>query len=59
MSKVTVNIDTDFDEQLKKAEELIVKCEELGYKGKQLNFITIKQLSEALRLFNKDKSRYF
>lgn len=32
MSKVTVNIDTNFDEQLKKVEELIVKCEELEIK---------------------------
>lgn len=53
MSKTTINIDTDFDEQLEKVEELIVKCEELGDKGKQLNFITIKQLSEALRLFTR------
>ncbi len=46
MSKTTINIDTDFDEQLKKVEELIVKCEELGDKGKQLHFITIKEFAE-------------
>lgn len=43
MSKVTVNIDTNFDEQLKKVEELIVKCEELGDKGKQLHFVNIAE----------------
>lgn len=59
MSKTTINIDTDIDENLEKVEELIVKCEELGDKGKQLHFITIKELAEAVRLFNKDKSRYF
>lgn len=59
MSKTTINIDTDIDETLKKVEELIAKCEELGDKSKQLHFVTIKELAEALRLFNKDKSRYF
>lgn len=53
MSKVTVNIDTNINETLKKVEELIVKCEELEDKGKQLHFITIKELSKALRLFSK------
>lgn len=52
MSKVTVNIDTNIDETLKKVEELIVKCEELEDKGKQLRFITIKELAEAMRLFH-------
>lgn len=60
MSKTTINIDTDIDETLKKVEELIVKCEELGDKGKQLYFITVKELAEmrgcslktALDLFN-------
>lgn len=59
MSKTTINIDTDIDETLEKVEELIVKCEELGDKSKQLHFITIKELAEAVRLFNKNKSRYF
>lgn len=53
MSKTTINIDTDFNEQLEKVEELIVKCEELGDKGKQLHFITIKELAEAMRLFTR------
>ncbi len=57
MSKSTINIDTNFDEQLKKVEELIVKCEELGDKAKQLHFLTIKEVADILRLFNKDKSR--
>lgn len=59
MSKTTINIDTNFDEQLKKVEELIVKCEELGDKGKQLHFITIKELAEALRLFHSCCSANF
>ena len=59
MSKTTINIDTDIDETLKKVEELIAKCEELGDKGKQLHFITIKELAEALRLFNSCCSANF
>lgn len=59
MSKTTISIDTDFDEQLEKVEELIIKCEELGDKGKQLNFITIKELAEAVRLFTKYSTIYF
>ena len=59
MSKTKINIHTNFDQQLKKVEELIIKCEELGDRGKQLHFITIKELAEAVRLFNKDKSRHF
>ncbi len=59
MSKVTLNIDTDLDEVIKKCNELNKQLEELGDKGKRLHFITIKELAEMLRLFNKDKSRYF
>ena len=59
MSKTTINIDTDIDETLKKVEELIANCEELGDKGKQLHFLTVKDVANILRLFNKDKSRYF
>lgn len=53
MSKTTINIDTDIDETLEKVEELIVKCEELGDKGKQLHFVTIKELAKAVRLFTR------
>ena len=59
MSKTIINIDTDIDETLKKVEELIVKCEELGDKSKQLHFVTIKELAEALRLFTKHFTVYF
>ena len=60
MSKLTLNIDTDLDEQIKKCEELIKKYEELGDKGKQLHFVTVKELAKmrkcslktALDLFN-------
>lgn len=52
MSKTTINIDTNIDETLKKVEELIVKCEELGDKGKQLYFLTTKDIAEAMRLFH-------
>ena len=46
MSKTTINIDTDIDETLKKVEELIAKCQELGDKGKQLHFVTIKEFAK-------------
>lgn len=46
MSKVTLNIDTDLDEQIEKCEELIKKYEELGNKGKQLHFVTVRELAE-------------
>lgn len=46
MSKVTLNIDTDLDEQIKKCEELIKKYEELGGHAKQLHFVTVKELAE-------------
>lgn len=59
MSKTTINIDTNIDETLEKVEELIAKCEELGDKGKQLHFITIKELAEALRLFHRSCSANF
>ena len=51
MSKVTLNIDTDIDEQIEKCKELLKKYEELGDKGKQLHFVTIKELAEMHRLF--------
>ena len=46
MSKLILNIDTDFDEQLEKCEKLIKKCEELGYRGKQLHFVNIAEFCE-------------
>ena len=59
MSKLTLNIDTDLDEQIEKCEELLKKYEELGNKSKQLHFITIKELAEALRLFTKYSTNDF
>lgn len=58
MSRLTLNIDTDLDEQIKKCEELIKKYEELEGQAKQLHFITIKELAEALRLFAKHITVY-
>ena len=46
MSKVTLNIDTDIDEQIKKCQELIKKYEELEGHAKQLHFITIRELAK-------------
>ena len=55
---MTLNIDTDIDEQIKKCEELIVKYEKLEEHSKKLHFITIRELAEMKRLFNKDCTRY-
>lgn len=46
MSKVSLNIDTDLDEQIKKCEKLIKKYEELETHAKQLHFVTVKELAE-------------
>lgn len=46
MSKVSLNIDTNLDEQIKKCEELIKKYEELEGHAKQLHFVTVKELAE-------------
>lgn len=48
MSKVTLNIDTDLDELIKKCNELNKQLEELEDKSKQLHYITIKELAEML-----------
>lgn len=49
MSKFTLNIDTDLDEQIEKCEALIKKYEELGHKSKQVHFVTVKELAEMHR----------
>jgi len=59
MSKLTLNIDTDLDEQIQKCEELIKKYEELGDKNKQLHFVTIKEFAEMRRLFYSYCSKDF
>lgn len=59
MSKVTLNIDTDIDEQIEKCKELLKKYEELGNKGKQLHFLTIKDMAEAMRLFHSNCTANF
>lgn len=59
MSKFILNVDTDLDEQIEKCEQLIKKYEELGDKGKQLRFITIKELAEAIRLFRSSCTASF
>ena len=41
MSKVSLNIDTDLDEQIRKCVELIKKYEELEGHAKKLHFVTV------------------
>ena len=53
MSKVTLNIDTDIDEQIEKCEELLKKYEELGDKSKQLHFLTIKDVADMMNCSKK------
>lgn len=48
MSKVTLNIDTDLDELIKKCDELNKQLEELEDKGKRLHFINVRELAEML-----------
>lgn len=43
---MTLNIDTDLDEQIEKCNELLKKYEELEGHAKQLHFITIRELAE-------------
>lgn len=59
MSKVTLNIDTDLDELIKKCNELNKQLEEIGDKSKRLHFVTIKELAEMLRLFTKHSTNNF
>ncbi len=49
MNKLTLNIDTDLDELIKKCNELNKQLEELGDKSKQLHFVNVKELAEMLR----------
>ena len=46
MSKVTLNIDTDLDELIKKCDELLSKYEQLEEQTKKIHFITIKEFAE-------------
>lgn len=46
MSKVSLNIDTDLDEQIRKCVELIKKYEELEGHAKKLHFVTVKEFAE-------------
>lgn len=41
-----VNIDTNYDEQMKKLNELLAKYEELEEKTKQMHFITVKEFAK-------------
>lgn len=59
MSKVTLNIDTDLDELIKKCNELNKQLEELGDKSKQLHFVNVKELADMLRLFTKHSKSNF
>lgn len=43
---MTLNIDTDLDEQIKKCDELLKKYKELEGHAKQLHFVTVKELAE-------------
>lgn len=55
-----VNIDTNYDEQMKQLEELLAKYEQLEEKTKKIHFVTIKEFAEmrgcslavAQRIFN-------
>lgn len=48
MSKVALNIDTDFDELIKKCNELNKQLEELEDKSKKLHFVNVKELAKML-----------
>lgn len=48
MSKLTLNIDTDLDELMKKCNELNKQLEELEDKSKKLYFVNVKELAEML-----------
>lgn len=50
---MTLNVNTDLDEIIAKCGELSKNLEELEGQAKQLHFITIKELAEALRLFTR------
>ena len=54
---MTLNIDTNNDEHMKKLNELLAKYEQLEEYTKKLHFATIKDVADMMRLFNKDKSR--
>ncbi len=43
---MTVNVETDLDEQIEKCVELLKKYEELESHVKQLHFITVKEFAE-------------
>lgn len=53
MSKLTLNIDTDLDELIKKCNELNQQLEELGDKSKQLHFLTIKDVADMMNCSKK------
>lgn len=59
MNKLTLNIDTDLDELIKKCNELNKQLEELGDKSKQLHFVNVKELAEMMRLFAKHSKSNF
>ena len=43
---MTLNVETDIEEQIKKCDELLAKYEKLEEHSKKLHFITIKELAE-------------
>ena len=43
---MTVTVDTDIEEQIRKCNELLAKYEKLEEHSKKLHFITIKDLAE-------------
>lgn len=55
---MNVNINNDFEKNLKQLDEMLEKIQLLEDKSKLLNFVTIKQFSELRRLFHKGSPRY-
>ena len=43
---MTLNINTDIEEQIKKCDELLAKYEQLEEHAKQLHFVTVKEFAK-------------
>lgn len=56
---MTLNIDTNNNEQMKTLNEILAKYEQLEECTKKLHFVTIKELAEMMRLFTKHSKSNF
>lgn len=50
---MTLNIDVNNEEHMKKLNELLVKYEQLEKQTKKLYFATVKDVADMMRLFTK------